>query len=77
MAVKVLTYQLAHDPKALSRFESETKAVAALSYPSVLSLLDAVEANGIRYARHRNPQTAPELDLRETDSRQVAASPSL
>ena len=41
---------LANDPKALARFESEAKAVAALSHPNILALFDVGEANGVRYA---------------------------
>ena len=50
VAVKVLPDHLADDPKALHRFESEAKAVAALSHPNILFLLDVGETNGIHYA---------------------------
>jgi Tol biopolymer transport system component len=40
VAVKVLPAQFAHDPEALSRFEREAKAVAALSHPNILSIFD-------------------------------------
>jgi len=40
VAVKVLPQQFAEDPTALSRFEREAKAVAALSHPNVLAVYD-------------------------------------
>jgi serine/threonine protein kinase/tetratricopeptide (TPR) repeat protein len=40
VAVKVLPDQFANDPAALSRFEREAKAVAALSHPNVLAVYD-------------------------------------
>jgi serine/threonine protein kinase len=50
VAVKVLPDHLASDAKALHRFETEAKAVAALSHPSILALHDVGESNGIHYA---------------------------
>jgi eukaryotic-like serine/threonine-protein kinase len=50
VAVKVLPEHLADDSQALSRFESESKAVAALSHPNILVLFDVGEHEGIRYA---------------------------
>jgi serine/threonine protein kinase len=50
VAIKVLPDCLASDHKARARFETEAKAVAALSHPNILFLLDVGEANGIRYA---------------------------
>ena len=50
VAVKVLPDHLADDPKALARFESEARAVAALSHPNILFLLDVGESNGTRWA---------------------------
>jgi Tol biopolymer transport system component len=50
VAVKVLPDHLAHDPKALARFQSEAEAVAALSHPNILSLFDVGEANDVHYA---------------------------
>ena len=50
VAVKVLPDHLAGDPKALHRFETEAKAVAALSHPNILFLLDVGETNDVRYA---------------------------
>jgi len=40
VAIKVLPEQLANDPEALSRFEREAKAVAALSHPNILAVYD-------------------------------------
>jgi len=50
VAVKVLPERLAEDPTALSRFEREAKALAALSHPNVLTILDFGKENGIAYA---------------------------
>ncbi len=50
VAIKVLPDHFADDPKALHRFESEAKAVAALSHPNILFLLDVGETNGVHYA---------------------------
>ncbi len=50
VAIKVLPDHLASDHKALARFETEAKAVAALSHPNILFLLDVGETNGIHYA---------------------------
>jgi len=40
VAVKVLPESIAEDPKALSRFEREAHAVAALNHPNILSIFD-------------------------------------
>jgi eukaryotic-like serine/threonine-protein kinase len=50
VAIKVLPKDLADDSQALARFESEAKAVAALSHPNILVLFDVGEHEGIRYA---------------------------
>jgi serine/threonine protein kinase/tetratricopeptide (TPR) repeat protein len=50
VAVKVLPDLTSSDPKALRRFESEAKAVAALSHPNILSIFDIGETNGVHYA---------------------------
>ena len=50
VAVKVLPERLAGDPNALSRFEREARAVAALSHPNILAIHDFGEERGLRYA---------------------------
>lgn len=50
VAVKLLPDHLASNHKALARFETEAKAVAALSHPNILFFLDVGEANGVHYA---------------------------
>ncbi|MFY9549592.1 MAG: protein kinase [Thermoanaerobaculia bacterium] len=50
VAVKVLPERLAGDPKSLSRFEREARAVAALSHPNILAIHDFGEERGVRYA---------------------------
>ncbi|HEV8119359.1 MAG TPA: protein kinase [Thermoanaerobaculia bacterium] len=50
VAVKVLPKELVSDPEALSRFEKEAKAVAALSHPNILAIHDFGNENGVAYA---------------------------
>jgi serine/threonine-protein kinase len=49
VAVKVLPERLAEDPFALSRFEREAKALAALSHPNVLTILDFGREGAVAY----------------------------
>jgi Tol biopolymer transport system component len=49
VAIKVLPDDVASDPKTLARFESEARAVAALSHPNILALFDVGEAGTVRY----------------------------
>src|SRR5664279_4964917 len=50
VAIKVLPEDVAGDARALARFESEARAVAALSHPNILALFDVGEADGVHYA---------------------------
>ena len=50
VAVKILPAVHAADPDSIRRFEKEARAVASLSHPNVVTLLDVGEADGIRYA---------------------------
>ena len=50
VAIKVLPEHLAQSPMALSRFERESKAVAALSHPNILALYDVGAEQGISFA---------------------------
>ncbi|HTD53123.1 MAG TPA: protein kinase, partial [Thermoanaerobaculia bacterium] len=50
VAIKVLPDHLSQNAEALSRFEQEAKAVAALSHPNILSIHDFGEDRGIAYA---------------------------
>jgi len=50
VAIKVLPGHLSADPQALSRFEREAKAVAALSHPNLLVLYDVGTHELITYA---------------------------
>src|SRR5712692_7808145 len=50
VAIKVLPEHLAKSPVALSRFEREAKAVAALSHPNILALYDVGSEQGVSYA---------------------------
>lgn len=50
VAIKILPERLAGDPKSLSRFEREAKAVAALSHPNILAIHDFGEDQGIHFA---------------------------
>lgn len=50
VAVKVLPESFASDAVALSRFETEARAVAALSHPNILAIHDFGTADGVLYA---------------------------
>jgi TolB-like protein/Flp pilus assembly protein TadD len=50
VAVKVLPASVANDADALSRFEREAKAVAALSHPNILAIHDFGRDEGVSYA---------------------------
>jgi Tol biopolymer transport system component len=50
VAVKVLPESFASDAVALSRFETEARAVAALSHPNILAIHDFGSADGTLYA---------------------------
>ena len=50
VAVKVLPSQLTANADALSRFEREAKAVAALSHPNILAIFDFGTHEGVSYA---------------------------
>jgi serine/threonine protein kinase len=50
VAIKVLPDELAADPVALSRFEREAKAVAALSHPNIVAIYDFGSSDGQAYA---------------------------
>jgi serine/threonine protein kinase/Flp pilus assembly protein TadD len=41
IAIKVLAEHLAYDSRSLARFQTEAKAIAALSHPNILSIYDA------------------------------------
>src|SRR5262249_50535482 len=50
VAIKVLPETLANDAAALSRFEREARAVAALSHPHILAIHDLGKENGTAFA---------------------------
>jgi serine/threonine-protein kinase len=50
VAIKVLPERTARDAHALSRFRRETKALAALSHPNILMILDVGEHENDSYA---------------------------
>ena len=49
VAIKVLPKDVAGDSKALVRFESEARAVAALSHPNILALHDVGKEGAVSY----------------------------
>lgn len=50
VAIKVLPEHLSSHPQALSRFEREAKAIAALSHPNILAIHDFGSDSGTAYA---------------------------
>jgi hypothetical protein len=50
VAVKTLPAELAGDPERLARFESEARAIAALSHPNLLAIHDIGNEEGIAFA---------------------------
>jgi Tol biopolymer transport system component len=50
VAIKILPERLATDPGAVSRFEQEARAVAALSHPNILAIHDVGRDAGVTYA---------------------------
>jgi serine/threonine-protein kinase len=50
VAIKVMTAHVAADPILRQRFESEARAVAALSHPSILSIYELGVVNGLPFA---------------------------
>jgi serine/threonine protein kinase/tetratricopeptide (TPR) repeat protein len=50
VAIKVLPEQFANDSRALTRFNREVRAVAALSHPNVLAIYDFGTEAGLAYA---------------------------
>jgi eukaryotic-like serine/threonine-protein kinase len=50
VAIKILPAAFAADPESVRRFEKEARAVASLSHPNVVTLLDVGEQEGLRYA---------------------------
>jgi TolB-like protein len=50
VAIKVLPAGMGEDPEALARFTRETRAVAALSHPSILAIHDVGIEDGVSYA---------------------------
>jgi len=68
VAVKILPPAFAADPESVRRFEKEARAVASLSHPNVVTLLDVGEQEGVRYA-------VTELVAGETLRTKLAAGP--
>src|SRR6185437_11545607 len=50
VAIKVLPEHLARDNEALIRFERETKVVAALSHPNILTIFDCGTDQEVSFA---------------------------
>jgi serine/threonine protein kinase/Tfp pilus assembly protein PilF len=68
VAVKILPELLASDRGALERFQSEARAIAALSHPNILAVFDLGESGGIAY-------TVTELLEGETLRARLSAGP--
>jgi len=50
VAIKVMSDQVAADPMLRQRFESEARAVAALSHPSIMAIYELALVNGLSFA---------------------------
>jgi serine/threonine protein kinase len=50
VAIKVMAEHVAADPEMRARFESEARAVAALSHPCILSIFELAVVNGLLFA---------------------------
>jgi serine/threonine protein kinase len=50
VAIKILPPAFSVDPENVRRFEKEARAVASLSHPNIVTLLDVGEQEGVRYA---------------------------
>src|SRR5262245_34180733 len=50
VAIKVLPERVAEDPEALTRFEREARAVAAISHPNILAIHDFGKEGSVSYA---------------------------
>lgn len=68
VAIKVVPLSVAQSPEALARFERESRAVAALSHPNILTIYDVGQSNG-------HPYTVMELLEGETLGTRIAHGP--
>src|SRR5262245_52929865 len=50
VAIKIMAKHVASDPEMRARFESEARAVAALSHPSILSIFELAIVDGVPFA---------------------------
>jgi serine/threonine protein kinase len=50
VAIKVMSSHVASDPAMRQRFESEARAVAALSHPSIMAIYELAIADGLSFA---------------------------
>ena len=50
VAVKILPDSLSQDPRRVARFETEARALAALSHPNILGIHDFGQSDGRLYA---------------------------
>jgi hypothetical protein len=68
VAIKIVPPSVAENPEALARFERESRAVAALSHPNILTIYDVGESNG-------HPYSVMELLEGETLGARIAPGP--
>ena len=68
VAIKVVPSLVAGNPEALARFERESRAIAALSHPNILSIYDVGQSSG-------HPYSVMELLEGETLGARIAHGP--
>ncbi len=62
VAIKVLPLAMAEDPDRLARFQRETRAVAALNHPHIVTIYSVEEADGTNFLTMELVEGQPLID---------------